>query len=424
MSNLLLNGVELFGTVNFVGLTSPTANLQPLQIVPVGNSTELFGYSMATQNNVMVIGDYSKTISGISNVGAAYVYTLTGNVWSLTATLGLTTTQLSKAGSAAHFGGSVSISGNWIAVSAPGYRLGATGGAVFLYQFSGGSWSTTPVQEIDFTDGSGYYGWSIALDQNTGNTLAIGQPKASSGLGIVEIWRVSGSTWSKTNTLSYTGTLRSASTQGFGYSVALNNNVLVAGGPGNFTGTGMGLSFISNNNTGTWTTPIGINPGSGVSDGFGASVSTRAGLVAIGSPTTSVTTNGGKVYLYDTSGNYITTLSVASNGSPTILDPNVTNAAKMGYSVDIDDSGSYVISGAPGYLNPTNITSGAAYLFQNNGTTWGPSDFSNAGVSRIDPSVKTNNQRMGFCSSFNHSGTFGILLGAPGTSLQGRFYWF
>lgn len=244
LSTILLNGVTLEGPIIFTGSsTVPPYTLSYSTVMALDGVSDQFGYIVAAQNNILVVSDFNK-INTYTGFGAVRIYTYNGASWSLTSTLGLTSMQMVATSASTHFGNSVAIAGNWIAVGAPGYSNSTSGGAVFLYQFNGTSWPTTPTQQINLTDSSGYFGWSVSLDQVTGSTLAIGQIKSNTGKGSVEIWSLSGSTWSKSTTLSYTGTLRSA-TQTFGYSVDINNNILVSGGPGNTSGSGTGLAFIS-----------------------------------------------------------------------------------------------------------------------------------------------------------------------------------
>ena len=422
LSTIALTGnLILDGAIQLSGIIITKFIIGLLSVISKDGTSDSFGYSIAVQNNIMIISSYNKALSIYTGFGTAYVYNYNGSNWTLFSTLGLISSQIAIGGASSHFGLSTSICNNWIAISAPGYKSAT--GAVFLYKNTAGSWGTTPLQQINYTDSGGFYGYSVSLDQITGNTLAIGQPKGNNGAGLVEIWSLTNSIWAKQATLTYSGTLRS-STQGFGYSVSLNNNILVTGGPGNIAGNGTGLAFVSQYNNGGWSTPILLNPNNGGSlDGFGASVSTRSGIIAIGSPIVS-SPYGGKIYLYTSSGTLITILTVASSGTPSILDTSVTSAAKVGTSIDLDESGTILVAGASGFANTGTTSVGTAYLFQNVNGIWGPSGTTNTtNISRLDPTT-ISKQLFGNSVSFNHNSSNGLVVGAPGSSIQGRFYWY
>ena len=80
-----------------------------------GAPTDYFGYSVAVDGNVMVVGAYGDNCDdGSENCGAAYVYHTSDN-WANWTEVKLTA---SDAASDDDFGGSVAVSGNLVAVGA------------------------------------------------------------------------------------------------------------------------------------------------------------------------------------------------------------------------------------------------------------------------------------------------------------------
>lgn len=102
----------------------------------------------------MLIGDFSQVFQGVDS-GVAYVYVFDGTNWNLTQTLGP-----SSGVQGDHFGSSVAILGNTIAVGA---RNRGASGAVFIFEKSGGSWvevaSLTPAS----VPSNNHFGHQVAL---------------------------------------------------------------------------------------------------------------------------------------------------------------------------------------------------------------------------------------------------------------------
>jgi hypothetical protein len=72
----------------------------------------------------------------------------------------------------AHFGATVALDGDLLAVGAPGYDSGA--GAVFLYRRVAGAW----IPEEEWTSQGGHFGDALSLD---GERLAVGAPTEPGG---------------------------------------------------------------------------------------------------------------------------------------------------------------------------------------------------------------------------------------------------
>lgn len=144
--------------------------------------------------------------------------------------------------SGAWFGHAVAAEGDTLVIGAP--YANSLQGVVYVYVKSNGSW--VPQQRIA-PSGFGtapLAGVAVAL---SGDTLAVGVPKAFLGKGAVSIYTRTGSTWTLQQTLTH-------STGGMmGYSVALQGDTLVVGFPDEAVqGTSRGAVRMYVRTNGAW----------------------------------------------------------------------------------------------------------------------------------------------------------------------------
>jgi hypothetical protein len=224
-----------------------------------GTSTALFGDTLAVGAN----GEASKAtgINGdeadnsLVNAGAVYVFTRDGAAWSQQAYIKASNTghdPLSLSNDA--FGWSIALSGDTLAVGAVFEDSNATGidadqadnsqpdaGAVYVFTRDGAAWSQQAYIKPSNTDSGDEFGWSLAL---SGDNLAVGsinEDSSSTGIGgdqinndltnsgAVYLFRRSGTDWSQ---LAYIKAANTDNGDFFGYSVALDGDVLSAGAIG------------------------------------------------------------------------------------------------------------------------------------------------------------------------------------------------
>jgi hypothetical protein len=111
----------------------------------------------------------------VANAGAAYVFTRDDVTWSQQAYVKASNTE-----SGDNFGYSVALSGNMLALGAPGRNTNT--GAGYLFARSSGAWS----QFADFTAAypvtGDYFGWSLALSADTLAAGARGENSAAVGI--------------------------------------------------------------------------------------------------------------------------------------------------------------------------------------------------------------------------------------------------
>lgn len=130
---------------------------------PAGASD--FGGSVAVSNGTIVTG---ARYAGDDLQGRVYVYTYTGGAWTLQQTI-----DAPDVGPRDFFGTSVDIEGDTLIIGSPGHdHAGAPGGAAYLYTRSGGVWTLTselnhPGGTASTDDGFSDFGWSVGVSSGT-----------------------------------------------------------------------------------------------------------------------------------------------------------------------------------------------------------------------------------------------------------------
>ena len=142
---------------------------------PTPGASNRFGESVALAGDWLAVGDpYDDAV--IIDGGAVYLYRHVASAWILTQTLRPTQTVARE-----YFGQSLSIDGTRLAIGVYGANSGAeTSGRVEMFEVSDGSWQQrdeiVPLAPI----GGGNFGWDIAL---SGDRLAVGAP----GAGVAQL---------------------------------------------------------------------------------------------------------------------------------------------------------------------------------------------------------------------------------------------
>ena len=140
-------------------------------------SLDNYGYSVAVNGNVAVVGSRLDDNFLSADTGSAYVYRKTGGVWGFEQKL-----IPFAAGGGEEFGAGVAIRGNTIAVGAP-LQFGI--GAISLFQYDGSVWNESPSQ-IFASDGDSndQFGNDVSICSGSSILLIAGAPgNSDAGLG-------------------------------------------------------------------------------------------------------------------------------------------------------------------------------------------------------------------------------------------------
>lgn len=219
-----------------------------------------FGCAVALSGETLVVGAYGERSlatgvggdqsddSGVGpdGPGAVYVFTRAGETWGQQAYIKASNTEVGDL-----FGHSVSVTGDRLAVGAPGEASSAAGsggnqadnsrprsGAVYVFDRTGALWSQSAYLKASNPDSEDAFGHAISLD---GGTLAVGAYLESSGAtgvdgnqasnselhsGSVYVFTVSGSSWAQQ---AYVKAMRTVAGADFGECLSLQGDILAVG---------------------------------------------------------------------------------------------------------------------------------------------------------------------------------------------------
>lgn len=283
-------------------LDDPNDNpgLQPAQYTRLisndGTLNDALGSSSAISGDYAIIGAINAKNGAGASSGAAYVFRWDGSRWNQSAKL-----LASDGTSLAKFGASVALLDNLALVGAPGASIGGftNAGAVYLFQRQNdGSWTQINKLQAENPGTNHALGSSVALGSAT--RLVAGAPGAPKNAfvansGALYLFEKSNGTWSETKLIGSD----SKGGDGFGTSVALAGDLLMAGAPVADTksyATGA-VYLFRRDGSGSWNEQRKLEPEDGLSgDGFGSSlalatfsgpvnnVTTAFGAAAIGAP--------------------------------------------------------------------------------------------------------------------------------------------
>jgi len=272
-----------------------------------------FGQSVSLNSagNVALVGAYLEDPNGLTDAGAAYIFTGSGNSWVQTAKITGNDARASDI-----FGHSVSLNsaGNvaLIGASQADPDGASNAGSAYIFTGSGNSWVQTAKITGNDTQASDLFGHSVSLN-SAGNVALISaifeDPNGVSNAGSAYIFTGSGNSW--VQTAKITGNDAGAG-DGFGWSTSLNSigNVALIGAiledPNGTSDAGSAYIFTGSGNSWVQTAKITGND-AGVGDNFGWSTSLNSegnvALVGAINEDPNGVSNVGSAYIFDISKN-------------------------------------------------------------------------------------------------------------------------
>ncbi|MGE0127288.1 MAG: putative Ig domain-containing protein [Blastocatellales bacterium] len=335
----------------------PIFSLQQKLTAADGAASEDFGASVALDGDTLVVGAWQDHNGANTGQGSAYVFTRSGSTWA-------PQQKLIAVDGATHdwFGISVAISGDTLVVGAYGDDVGANTeqGSAYVFTRNGGVW--TQQQKLTANDGwpNDWFGVSVALD---GDTLVGGAFADSIGAngaqGSAYVFTRSGGAWTQQQKLT-------ANDGGygdyFGYVVALDGDILVAGAFGDDIGANadQGSAYVFTRGDGVWTQQQKLTASDGAAnDWFGYAVAISGATVVAGAHRDDIGANAdqGSAYVFTRGGVWTEQQKLTANDG----------AAEdyFGYAVAL--SGDNAVVGALQSDIGANANQGSAYVFTRNG---------------------------------------------------------
>jgi hypothetical protein len=218
---------------------------------------DFFGSSVALSGDTLAVGSLEEDsaatgVNGDQNdnsaiaPGAVFVFQRTGTTWQQEAYL-----KASNTGDLDAFGKGLALSGDTLAVGAPGEDSAATGvngnqnsnaaadsGAVYVFRRTGTSWAQEAYLKASNTNAQDDFGGSVALSGDTLAVGAIGEASAATGIngdqtsnaagasGAAYVFRRTGTSWAQE---AYVKASNTESSDFFGVSVAISGDTLAVG---------------------------------------------------------------------------------------------------------------------------------------------------------------------------------------------------
>ena len=321
--------------------------------VPEVRVEELFGASMATDGDTLVVGAQFADRKG-DDSGLAYVFERSGEQWHPAAVL-----SASDAGAGDQFGLTVSVSGGTIAVGA---RLedsrGPAAGATYVFARRGGTWQQ--VEKLMASDArAGDLFGRVSVDRNTMLVTADLNDDRGPNAGKAYAIENRNGTWVEVATI-----LPSDGNGGdeFGVSVALANETAVFGAAGSRArGAGSGAAYVFERQDGRWAQITRLTADDGApGQMFGFAVAASRDALVAGAPNHSG--NGeraGAAYVFERRGDEWRQAAK--------LVPNDA-APGMWFGNTVAISGDRVVVGM--LLNGQVKHTGAAYVFERRQGDW------------------------------------------------------
>jgi hypothetical protein len=382
-----------------------------------GAANDEFGYSVAIVGDTIAAGRHN-TQTGVNRTrGSVYIFKRTGATWAeqqiLTADDGV---------EGDIFGTSLALENDTLVVGAQQKMIGSNFFQGAVYVFTRGSASNSFAQQARLTANDGgfadFFGYSVAVG---GDTVIVGTPGlagsgAASGRGWAYVYVRSGATWTQQQKLLASD---GASGDAFGYSVGISGDTAIIGARADVVGTAgeVGSAYIFTRAGVVWAEQQKLTAAETTprNDFFGNSVAIVGDTVVVGSPAHEFkpgVANHGAIYVFGRTGALWTRQqkllhadfapdnlgqSVAFDGASILggapaknsargaayvfareaVDPNRINGAESGQasfsgrSVDIDGD-TAIISADNDSIDGTEngARTGAAYIFVRTGATW------------------------------------------------------
>ncbi|MEP7287596.1 MAG: putative Ig domain-containing protein [Chloroflexota bacterium] len=290
-----------------------------------------------------------------------------------------------------YFGTLISLSGTTAVIGA--YGKNSQTGAAYVFTFTGGVWSQQAKLTADDGAVGDKFGTAVSAD---GDTVVIGAYAKGGNTGAAYVFVRNGTTWTQQQKITGSDTITS---DYFGTSVAINSNTIVIGAPGKSLGTGAAYVFTRSGSV--WSQQQKLTATGGTfTNGFGIEVALSGDVTIITAPGKS--SNTGAAYIFTRSG------VTWTEQDPPLTASDGAAGDYFGTSAALD--GTTAVIGA----YRANNFIGAAYVYVNNGGTWGQQQ-------KLTANDSTGHDEFGFPVSISGDT---LIAGASENNLLGAVYIF
>jgi hypothetical protein len=312
-----------------------------------GAGTEGASVALSGDGNTAIVGGPEDN----NDAGAAWVFTRSGGVWTQQ---GSKLVGTGVVGGSAFQGVSVSLSADGNTALVGGYRDNNLVGAAWVFTRSGGVW-TQQGSKLVGTGAAGLaeQGYSVALSGD-GNTAVVGGLSDDNGIGAAWVYARSNGVWTQQGSkLVGTGAV-GAGTEGVeqGESVALSSdgNTAIVGGP--FDNSLTGAAWVFTRSNGVWTQQGDKLVGSGA---VGAAVQGYS-VALSGDGNTAVVGGDRDNNIVGAAWVYIRANGVWTQQGSKLVGTGAAGGAVQGYSVALSGDGNTAVVGGPDDNSETGAT--------------------------------------------------------------------
>ena len=350
-------------------------NAVPTQLLGGAPAAAELGRGLATDGSQLFAG-----LPGHSgSMGQAQVYQRSGSVWSLSATL----TAGASGAAGDRFGASVASTGTTVAVGAPSFGAGDEG-AAFVFERPQGGWAGTvaPKARLSAGEAGAELGGAVAISASWLAAGSAGSDAAALDAGAVDAFRRPASGWvnqSLEDALLTAFGFDASAAGDFGAAVAVDENTLVVGHPGDDhagSDEGSAYVFLRSQAGDSWEIAARLvaspaNPFAN-DERFGASVAVDGDVIVVGAPfydLFAASSDEGTAFVFvKPLGGWSGTLS--QDARLQAANPNPFNANEhVGISVAIE--GDLIAVGADSYeLAHAASDEGAVFVYQRPTAGW------------------------------------------------------
>jgi hypothetical protein len=316
----------------------------------VGQAEQGFSASVSGDGNTAIVGGPSDNNPAVGNTGAAWVYTRSDGQW---------TQQGPKlvAADAVGFafqGFSVSVSGDGSTAIVGGWGDNNFNGAAWVYTRSAGVWTQQAKLVAADAIGPPTQGSSVSLSSD-GNTAIVGGPNDNDAVGAAWVFTRSDGVWSQQAKLVGTDAIGAPpQAQGSSVSLSADGNTAIVGGP-TASKFNIGGAWVFTRSGGVWTQQgpklVGTNIiGSFARQGDSVSLSADGNTTIVGGSTDNSFTGAAWVF---------TRSDDVWSQQAKLVGTDAVGTGRQGGSVSLSRDGNYAMVGGPF----DNSSAGAAWVY-------------------------------------------------------------
>jgi hypothetical protein len=242
-----------------------------------GDYGDIFGFSVAVDQNVILIGARDDEVNGESLAGSAYVFRYDGTEWVEEAKLVDPEPEYYDL-----FGQTVAIDGDMALIGASGDNWLI--GAAFVYRYDGSQWDFEEKLIAPDPGDQDWFGYSVALADDT---AVAGAPQADGQNGAAYVFRRQDRQWSFDARLSAAEPVGPAPVFGISSSIGADGTVILIGAPlDDAMGSEAGAAHVFRRTDRGWTETAKLTASDGGPfDQFASSVSIDGDVGMINAPT-------------------------------------------------------------------------------------------------------------------------------------------